>query len=420
MSNRKKSTRERVLRRAAHQLATAPRNPLSGFEPWLWAMQDADEAERRGDAERALAAIRRRMLDPEGRLFWRPSRIERLEQLVRLKPLVPRWAISRWILEQALQHLAECSHGRDSRMSRAVDVAVGLRGGLAAVRGTTTPDKRAQVIDHDWVCRQVHLFELDGLDAFLRDGASPDLAAGADRIEEWGRQPMGGFVFAGPSCDTLLWMDLASDQTVRTPNIGTGTYFAAGDHVIGRLVPVAGGVMFEGPPLAVPRPVAVDVARDPARWLDVLRHCGLVRSGEIRTDVREWTGLLSDVPTELTTTVLSYRPDEQRMVLCLDGRDRARATLLLARTEFAREVRDPEACACHEDEAGTECDDCFDDGWDGWAHVHAALVDSGVAEALPSLVGPGDVELLRQIHGFVAEPARALLASLIEQLADAA
>lgn len=390
------------------------------MEPWLWAMQDADEAERRGDAEGALEAIRRRMLDPQGGLFWRPSRIERLLQLVRFKPFVPGWAISRWILDQALQHLADAGRGADSRSARAVEVAVALRGGLARVAGADKLARRVQVMDHDWVYRQVHLFELGGLDAFLRDSASPDLVAGADRIGEWSLQPMGGFGFLGAYGDTLQWFDRGSGGFVTTPNIGTAVHLFPGDDVIGRLVPVTDGVMFEGPLLSVTRQVATDVARDPARWLDVLRDSGLVRDGTIATDLREWTGLLSDVPIDLTTTVLSYRPDEHRIVLGLDGRDRARATLDLARTTLAESERDPEDCSCREDESGVECDTCFDDGWDGWAHVHAGLLDPVVAEALPDLVGPDDVNLLRAIHRSLAEPARSWAGWLIEHVEQAA
>lgn len=416
MSNRRKSKNEREQRRSARPRPVAePADLLKGMEPWLWAMQDADEAERRGDAAGALAAMRRRAVGPDGRLYWRPSRIYRLDQLVRLHEHVPRWAISRWILEQALQYLDEADRGPTSRSARALRAACDLRGGLSTVKGSSTHDKRAQITDHDWVYRQVKLFDLGGLDAFLRDSASPDLVAGADRVEEWGSTPMGGYELLSVGGRELEWMDVASHELVRTPNIGTAVSLSPGADVIGRLVPVEGGVMFEDTPLHVAQKVARDVAAEPARWLDVLRASGAVAAGEVRTDVRDWTGLLSDVPMDYTDLVLSYRPDEHRVVPCLRPHDRARATLALARTTLAEERG--ETCVC---EGTDSCEACFDDGWDGWAHVHAALLDPAITEALPSLLGPDDVRLLTAVREYVAEPARSVLGRLLERKRDAA
>lgn len=420
MSNRRKPSNQRKQRQRQRGPASAPTapaaDPFKGMEPWLWAMQDADEAERRGDAAGALAAMRRRAIGPDGQIFWRPSRIHRLEQLVQLEGFVPRWAISRWILAQAHQHLADADRGPGSRAVRAVDAAVRLRGGLRTVKGSSEVDRQAQVMDHDWVFRQLQLFDLGGLDAFLSDGASPDLVAGSERIDEWAQAPMGGYYLLSVHGDELRWMDVASGQLVRTPNIGTAVSFSPGCDVIGRLVPVEDGVMFESTPLAVTAKVAREVAADPARWLAVLTDSGTVAAGEVRTDVCEWTGLLSDVPLSLTTLVLSYRPDEHRVVPSLHPTERARATLELARSTLNEEDREAE-CACGDTES---CDDCFDDGWDGWAHVHAALVDPGISEALADLAGPDDLQLVSTVHERVAEPARSLLGRLLEQKRDAA
>ena len=418
MSNRRKSRNERGQKRQTRQALPKPAaaHPLEGMQPWIWAMQDADEAERRGDAAGALAAMRRRAVGPDGRPYWRPSRTYRLEQLVALHEHVPRWAISRWILEQALQHLDEAGRGPTSGTARALEAACGLRGGPATGRLLPDVDEWARVTDRDWVYRQVKLFDFGGLETFLRDGASPDLVAGSDRIEEWALAPMGGYHLLSVDGHELTWMDVASRRVVRTPNIGTAVNLSPGVDVIGRVVPVEDGVMFESAPLAVTPKVARNVAAAPADWRAVLAESGAVADGEVRTDVREWTGLLSDVPIDLTDLVLSYRPDEHRVVPCLRGDDRARAALELARTSLDEEQREA-GCACGDTES---CDDCFDDGWDGWAHVHAALLDPRIVQALPDLVGPEDLQLLSAVHERVAEPARSLLGHLLEQKRDAA
>ena len=62
----------------------------------------------------------------------------------------------------------------------------------ARCRGSTHADARAKVIDGDWIFRQLALYELGGLAAFLRT-APADLVSGADRIREWVAAPMSGF-----------------------------------------------------------------------------------------------------------------------------------------------------------------------------------------------------------------------------------
>ncbi len=348
------------------------------MEPWLWAMQDADEAERRGDATAALAAVRRRLLGPDGQLFWRPSRLCRLEQLVLLDGFVPPWARSRWILEQALQHLSETDRGPTSRGSRALVLAAEVRGDVLGAKGVGSRDRHARVMDRDWVYRQVRLFELGGLAAFLRDGCSPDLVASADRIREWELTPMGGYVYLGPAEETLLWRDLASGTAVRTPNIGTGLGLAPGAAVIGRAVPVEGGVMFESVPLAVPRQLAADVAAEPGRWMDLLRESGAVRDGTVRVDGRVDIGLLSDVPLSLTALLLCYSPEERRVATDAGTDVQARHVLDAAAEAVA------EASTAGED-ADAPGEDC-ELGEEYWAQLHAALLDPGVLEALPRVV----------------------------------
>jgi hypothetical protein len=151
-------------------------------------LRATDDAERRGDAVHALATM---ASHPDADGFWRPWRVRLLCQIAMFGPLLPRWATSRWTLAQALQHLGQPGGGPDRRVHRALDQAIELRGGRARLPGRDPIDAVCRVMDNDWVFRQLHLYELGGLRHFLDRVASPDLVAGADRIRDWAKSPMG-------------------------------------------------------------------------------------------------------------------------------------------------------------------------------------------------------------------------------------
>ena len=89
MSNRRKPRNQRQAKQEAPPATT--NSPIEGMEPWIWAMQDADDAERRGDAVTALSAIERRLFDPDGNVFWRRSRLCGLRQIAEMSPYLPGW-----------------------------------------------------------------------------------------------------------------------------------------------------------------------------------------------------------------------------------------------------------------------------------------------------------------------------------------
>ena len=232
-------------------------------------MLAADEAERRGDAAAALGIMRSMSIGPDGRPFWRPRRLERLRQVAEAGPRLPAWAVSRWLLEQALQ---ETGHGTRRRVQRALRVAVDLRGGATALPGADQHDAMCKVMDHDWVYRQLRLYDAGGLDHFLRHFADRTLVARADRIAEWASAPMGGYRLLGGSRSVLTWEDLASDERVELMNIGADSLVEDGDCVIGRVVPIEDGAMFETAPLPVPEEVAAAAASSPLAWVEALRE----------------------------------------------------------------------------------------------------------------------------------------------------
>ena len=266
---------------------------------WVPLVQAVDQAERRGDAAEALRLM---LGHPEGLSFWRPRRYTGVLQLVMLDDLVPGWGVSRWVLAQAAQFLGD---PRDAvarhRIHRALAVAVELRGGIDRVPGRDLVDRQCQVLDHDWVFRQLLLHDLGGLQQFLRRVATPDLLAGADRVAEWVGRPMGAYRLVGSEAGRTCWGSLAGGTTTTTADIGSAVGVGPGDCVIGRMVPIEDGLMFEAAPLPVPEEVALAVARDPADWLEALRAgppgltvAGAERRSQLLTDVPDvevWSAL---------------------------------------------------------------------------------------------------------------------------------
>jgi len=358
---------------------------LDEFRPWMSAMVAADRAEARGDAEGALGILTERPLGPDGKPFWRPWRIQRLMLLVAFAPVLPRWATSRWILEQAMQSVDPTRRGP---MHQAMRIAVELRGGEQALPGVDEVDARARVVDRDWVFRQSYLYEFGGLTHFLRRKAAPDLVAGADQIDEWARASMGGYRLIAHDPGWITWEDLAGDERIRVPNIGSAALVVPGECVIGRLVPTDHGSMFESTPLHVPEPAALRVAGEPAGWIDALRTEREEGDGEEFATVPHHVGLLSDVP----------RPIWQHVVLDCDPR---RSTPIVPTPErlAAATLR----VARHE--LDSPRDDVDPEDLDVWACVSAALLDPAVICAMAAALTPQDVEVLHRLSTLLAEPA---------------
>ena len=283
-------------RKRSRPKKSCPRRSAGALEHRKATLLATDHAEARGDAAAALQLIVRdvtkRGLDDN---FWRPWRVTRLLQLELFGPLLPRWVTSRWILDQAAQWLDP--HGAD-RAREALDIADragGMRDFLYGVEGL---DARAELMDHDWVHRQVLLYELGALDAFLTRGATADLLAGADRIREWARAPMGAFRLLEDRGAASTWVDLASGAEHDCLEIGAATSLDLGSHVIGRLVPTDQGLMFESAPLDVPPDVAARVAADPADWVAAVADGCHTDRQEVKAicTYRDDFRLLTDVP----------------------------------------------------------------------------------------------------------------------------
>jgi len=333
---------------------------------------------------------------PDGRPFWRPWRLRRLMQFAVLGPTLPRWATSRWVLEQALQALHE---SRRQHVLRAMGIAIEIRGGEGRLAGVDQADARAKVIDHDWVFRQVLLYELGGLRHFIRRTASADLLAGADHIDEWALGRMGGYRLHERAPATLTWENLATGVRIEMPNIGSGVFIVPGETVIGRVVPVEVGSMFESTPLRVPLEVARMVAHAPDDWIDALRGgCDMV---EPPITDGFWFGVLSDVPMPVVWAALLS--GSEGPVIPTEA-ERARALLRVATGAL-----------------GLGPEDLRPEELDVWACLAAAVLDPTVAVGLAEVVRPEDAAIFAGLGDALAEPAatvcRDLAAYLLEDAA---
>jgi len=368
-------------------------------EPWIRAMMMADEAEANGDAAAALDIMDAFATGPDGKPFWRPWRAKCLAQIAMLGPIRPGWVISRWICIQAMQSLAQ---GKRDASRRALQLAVELRGGVAALPGVDATDAQARITDHDWVYRQLFLYELGGLEHFVRDGASSVLLAGADSIRGWSSTPMGSFQLVDSTPSTVTWLELGTDRERTVPNIGSGCLVQVGEHAIGRIVPTEDGSMFEACPLIVSGEIARQIAGQPAEWIDILRRD---RTSSIETDpgpASHPNTLLSDVPTVVWQLAIleGSRPTSSADEWALSC---ARTILDVA----AREVADPIA--------GRP-----DGEVDRWSCLGAALLEPYVFGSLSEVVRPSDRATLEQLSLLLAEPAAAVCRDAAEELFDAA
>jgi hypothetical protein len=364
-------------------------------------LQATDAAEARGDAWGALQLIEHDLAGRGDEVFWRPKRIERLMQLAALGSALPRWATSRWILAQAAQTLDESSRGRTSR---AMQVTLGIEGQRRA--GNDDLDRRAKVMDHDWVFREVFLYELGGLQHFLSHVASADLVAGADRIHDWARAPMGGFRLLREEPKTLVWLDLTVDSEVESLNLGAATLVEPGDCVIGRLVPIDEGAMFEAAPLPVPEALARSVAGDPPGWVSLLiAACRSMAEEEmvIVTSGHDFR-LLTDVP-EIVQQLVFLDVNEH-----LHGRRMKLETIADLRSLQQGLVR-------------AALDQQLPDsrlGLKPWPSVAATLLDPLVLVALADTARADDGSKFRRLAGLLGGPAGEWCEALAAEVEEAA
>jgi hypothetical protein len=346
--------------------------------PWLTTMLAVDDAERRGDAREALRLMVARPLGPDKEPFWRPWHLERLIEVAFLGPALPRWSVSRWIAAQAHDTLGERG---DRRRRRCEQLALEARGGWQGLSAHGEQDALCKLMDHDWVYRQLLLYELGGLSDYARRFAAPDLLAGADRVHDWARAPMTALRLVERAADTVTWEYVGTGLRVELPNIGSAAMVVPGEHVLGRLVPVESGVMLESRPLVVPERTARQVADDPGSWMGAVAEARgeIVTSGFV-------DGIVSDVRQVIWQLALLGPAKPTPAAHDFDA-TLARGALALAREclEGAREWG-PDAV-------------------DPWACLRAAVLHRGVVGELLSVAHPSDAAIFEELSHRLAAPA---------------
>lgn len=366
----------------------APDVEWAAMAGWIDVMLAVSRAEADGDADEALRLMQAQAVDQDGRLFWRPCRFERLAQVLVLGPDLPAWAVSRWLVAQAHDALYPT---RDRRRRRAEELALEAIGGLERVSRSGDTEARCQLVDRDWVYRQVFTYDLGGLARFVRSQAAPELVARADRIHDWAQAPMCGLRLESLTAGSVTWARLDTGELLEHANIGSALFVEVGESVLGRVVPVLGGTMLEGPPLVVPDEVAAAVAADPAVWLTAVREA----RDELETASFE-PGVLHDVPTPVWEAMLLQWPVRPALGQCS-------AHLARRALETARE------CLASADSPDSPAIDL-------WSCVLAALSSRSVVARVPDIATAEDVEVLRGLAEKMAPPADIVCRRLVDHL----
>ncbi len=367
-------SRGRMPKRSTVRRRQPSQSAYGEHEPWIRAMLQLQETEARGDAAEGLGITDAFQFGPDGEPFWSAERCQELHLIAQWGHVLPGWAWSRWVCNQAARAMHE------------------------ELRDTTLDAERRVGLHFDtdqvWVYRQLRLYDDGVLRFFVRRMAGSALLARADLVEAWTRATMGGFVFIEADPQSISWLDLAEGEMFSTPNIGSAALFLPGDQVIGRLVPTEGGRMFEARPLGVPPGVAQAVADAPARWRESLLSA---RPGGTH-------GLLHD-PRPRESLVTDVVPAVRQLVV---------PTVGLPRKVAARAVLDRVAGVL----AGP-----VGPGpgrVDPWPCLAAALLEPSVWTVLPSVVRRTDRDLLQELSLIVPDPAAAVCRQAVDTLFHAA
>ena len=168
-------------------------------------------------------------------------------------------------------------------------------------------------MDHDWVYRQLVLYDMGKLERFCRHRATADLLAGADDMQAWSRAPIDVYRLLERRPDSITWLRERDDELLRTPNAGCAIdAVAEATRCSACVVPTGGEQIFESEPLPVTDAVATRVAADPDNWLAALGEWDLYRDVVPLTRPTEHAGLLVELPPRIWQNVVCDQPETTR------------------------------------------------------------------------------------------------------------
>ncbi|WP_299925986.1 hypothetical protein [uncultured Nocardioides sp.] len=351
-------------------------------------------AERSGDAARALE-----LHASVPALNLRSRHHVLLTQLASLGDELPDWVWARWIAYQA----ARCE---DPDTETGTMQRLALKYAMETFHDDQLADCHAdggdpvrvvsRVLGESWLFHQVLVHEMGGLGRFVDEVATGRLAQHSALARSWAGARLSGFL-VGPSLPggRLCVEDLAAGSWAEVLDLGARANAGDGGWVLGRLVPSGVGklMMFDSPPVAVPEPVARDVAAAPQPWTrikEALDAGDLVDRDFMRPDYE----LVTDVLGLELLSIGTAPADLERVTAQLrSGRDEIpRAAFRILRRAVDGGMPDSDA-----------------------PHVAAAVLQPGArVDARRMLVREGQYDVWARWASLVHPPARGLLLDLAE------
>ena len=225
-----------------------------------------------------------------------------LTQLASLGDHLPDWVWARWIAYQAVRcEDRESDTGQAQRLALKYAIETFHDDQLADCHADGGDPVRvmAWVASESWLFHQVLVHELGGLERFVDEIATGRLAEHAELARSWVGAPLGGYqVGASLPGGRLRVHDPAAGSWLEVLDLGARSDAGDDGWVLGRLVPsgVDDLLMFDTPPIAVPEPVARDVAGAPQPWTrikEALDEGRLVERHFMRADHELLTDVLS-------------------------------------------------------------------------------------------------------------------------------
>jgi hypothetical protein len=273
-------------------------------------VREGADAELRGDAATALRLHR------SVPMFRQSTHGDRLQLLAELGADAPRWLVNRWLTIQARRRV--WTRGDENGTNRVLQLVVPLiypdaiqieRIGCAYVEQVMP-----YIYERDWVVRQVDVYDLGGLRRLAELHATPELLERTEHLDDWLTAPMRACRIervAKTTGDAAAVVDLTTSEEVELLNRGLGVELAAGQHVLGRIVPTGEepGAMFEWRPLAIDRATAQAVAANPRRWLPTL--AARASSGQLEPGFSHLseTSLTAELPRHAWMSLLGTELD---------------------------------------------------------------------------------------------------------------
>jgi hypothetical protein len=257
-----------------------------------------------------------------------PMHVEDLTTMVRHRDAAPPWLVARWLTRQALEWLRLRD---DERYRRACYLSLqGTYWSRPDLTVSDLPPAYARALADDWVTREIALYGHQALDDYLDGVAAPDLVGEAGEVRSWTQMPLRAYRLGGTEEDALRVTDLTTSAAHDVLDLGTGTCYPSGAHVLGRLVPIGDDdFLFESLPLLLDERTAVDIATagpphhmSPLPWAPLLTRA--IDQGRLprMPGAGLRTPIVNDVPAaELPDDEWEPPPDRRRAELVEAGLD---------------------------------------------------------------------------------------------------